>query len=382
MLVGEFCFFNIIFADTIILKGSGKKIQGKIIERTNTDTLVSVIINNEKDLLILPNNEIEAIELDKAVVSLIPEKGTTYINNDIGLKIMGPPGWYMYTAEELTRAEKVTKEAAGELSKKVDLGASPWQTKVVEFTKYPFGKAFPNANISLSFVDIYEAPTDLKNPLRYLNYKLDKIKKVVKNFEFIEDPKKIILNGKEGARAVVRYILPVYDKPREFKQIVSISFSGNFAIEMLVTNTYENFDNDKGVIEDCLQSLEVSGTKVDAAESKLYKVVGGGFMFKPEEQKAVYTLFLKLKQEISDSYYAEIEYENPDDLSKPIFMFVKLTDLIKTFENKKGLVLESPNLERLKPFKAYNITVKTYEDRNKDNLIDTLNQKIISFLNY
>lgn len=380
LVTGGLHFSTFVFADTIVLK-SGGKIKGKIKSQTDTTTFIET--HDGKDLLVLPNHEIEVIEIDKATVSLKAEEGTTYINDDIGIKLSGPQGWYMYSAEELTKADDATKEAAGELFKETELSQFPFRKKVVEFTKYTFAKVFPNPVISLSFFDMLGAPKDLKDPVNYMNFQLSNMQKLSKDSEIIEGPKKIIINGKKGVRAVVKYTIPVYNIPKNFKQIICFFPRGNFGIQLVVTNTYDNFDIDKEAIEQCVRSLEIldiPGPK--PAESNLYKAVAGGFVFKSKEKKAHYALLLEPKTKIKDSYYAEIEYENPSSPDRPIIVSVKAISLLQLLDKEETWVLESPLLDSLRPFKIYNITVRTYESESKQKVIDILNQKMISFFYY
>ncbi len=373
-------FLSFAFAETIILK-SGAKIEGKVVKQTDADTFIE--IHKGEDLFVLPNYEIEIIERDEAVISLKPSEGTIYVNDDIGIKISGPSGWYMYSAEELAKSDDATKEAAGELSKEIELSQFPARTKVVEFTKYPFAKVFPNPIISLSFFDMSNAPSELIDPINFINFKLSKLQRDSKNFEILKEPKKIVINTKEGSRATVKYSVPVYNEPKEFKQIVCFFPRGVFGIEVVATNVPENFDIDKEAIEQCIQSLEIAdipGPK--PAENHFYKVVGGGFVFKSKEKKANYVLLLKPKVKIKDSYYAEIEYDNPSNPNSPILVSTKVISLLELLAEEETLVLESPILDSLKPFKMYNITLRTYESEDKNKLIDTLNQKIISFFYY
>ena len=183
------CPLTVIFADTVILK-SGQKIKGKIARRTDTDTYM--VRGDGQNLWVIPNYKIEAIEKDESVISLTPEKGATYINKDIGLKIEGPSGWHMYSGEELAKAKGAVREAGGAVYKKLNSVEEPFITEVLEFTKYPFAKAYPNPTILISFFNMLGAPASLRDDISYLNFQLSKTQSSVKDFEFVENPQKII----------------------------------------------------------------------------------------------------------------------------------------------------------------------------------------------
>lgn len=365
-------------SDTVYLK-SGEKINGRVILRTKTD--IHIEINEGKDIFVLPNREIDRIEREKPTIELRAEKTTTYINEDIGIKIIGPPQWYMYVAQEVRKADEPLKELLGESYKenRGDSDKIPIQTKVVEFFKYPFAKVLPNPNITLSFFDSFGAPQELKTPIGYMNYSLAKAQKVAQEFKILKGPEKIFINGKEACIATIEFVMPIADISERFKQTRCICFNKNFIVEITATDTSENFDVNEKNFGDCISSLVIFDTVVIAINSELYRTAAGGFIFKPDKKKAAYALLLEPKKAIKDSYYLEIEFENPDDMNKPILTSAEVTGLIKIYSGKKYLALESPDFASLKPFKAYEARVKTYESKDKKKLIDTFAQKIISF---
>ena len=157
----------------------------------------------------------------------------------------------------------------------------------------------------------------------------------------------------------------------------------SFAIEISATDSVDKLDINKDVMRTCIQSLIIFEDIVQPSESQLYKVAGGGFLWQAKEEKAIYVLGLKPKLEIKNSYYLRIEYENPDDPNKPILMSGNIDSFLSNQDfDERILMFKSPLLNRLKPFKAYKVTVKTYTSNEKIDLVDTFTQSILSFLYY
>ena len=147
---------------TVYLK-SGSTMKGVILEGNEKEIFLET--DSGKNLVVLPLNEIDRIERNKPTVSLQHETDTVYDNKDIGIKIVGPAGWYKYSAEELAKLDEIKKEAESRLPEKAKSADYPFRTVAVEFTKYPLGKVYPNAIVSLEIIDMLGAPEELNTPI-------------------------------------------------------------------------------------------------------------------------------------------------------------------------------------------------------------------------
>lgn len=114
-------------------------------------------------------------------------------------------------------------------------------------------------------------------------------------------------------------------------------------------------------------------TEPRPVEGKYLKVQHGGVIIIPSG--AGFYINTTVKKSPKKDLYIVIEYENPNDKSKP------LTNDQKFLKTSKGFYFTSPSvINGIRGYESYEINVKIYDSKKKDRLLDQFTQKFRSYV--
>ncbi|MBM3248576.1 MAG: hypothetical protein FJZ10_04050 [Candidatus Omnitrophica bacterium] len=179
------------FAEVIYLK-SGKKHEGKIVERTDEYIKIDMGIGMPLTFFLDEIEKIEGNTISDNNIALSPSasasEGELYIDEDYGFEIKGPKGWF----KKLVYPDKIHT-----------------QRKSVRYNKYAQAEgetAFPTFVATTDIV-----PANISNAVDFSNLIIQEwIEILAENksgiLRVIEEPHEIEVNGIKGARAIFEMI--------------------------------------------------------------------------------------------------------------------------------------------------------------------------------
>lgn len=253
--VAPFCF-----AETIYLK-SGKIVEGKLIEKT--DDYIKIDFQGVSLTYFL--DEIEAIDGLKLDYSN-NKKQNYYVNEEYGISVTGPKGWYKISGEELIKIKKEANEAF----------LKDWNEKHKDDHKaIEFGKAFIDSqdNFGKSLCDFFKEP---KTPNKFIPhislgilYKIGSLKDINSEYELINHlnskqffpsqklispVEEVIINNKKVVTYTVEVQTQLQSVSIEVKQRHYLFLKNNFIIDLSCEAKKEEFNDNLPIFEKVINS--------------------------------------------------------------------------------------------------------------------------------
>lgn len=175
----------------------------------------------------------------------IVKASNVYVNEEFGINIKGPEGWFMISSEKEEQFfKKAVKESVERTNKEeainsvernvLDETADRYfkrQQRLVSFRKYSTSETYLSKNpmIAIDVKDISYKP-EIGSSMDYANYLVEGNRSST-TFKLVEAPNEIILNGNTGAR----YIYEIGSNTRKLsyffflpnRKICSLTFGAN-----------------------------------------------------------------------------------------------------------------------------------------------------------
>lgn len=249
--------FTPLFAETIYLK-SGKRIEGKIIERTNKTIKVEIMPGAAVTYSLDGVERIE--EVQPAAVTpdigqpMTESQGELYVNEEYGFEIRGPKGWFMHT------------DVGGQKNYPVSFNQS-------------VSDAFATPVLGAT---IDKIPLQVKTCIDFLNYTLpfqrEPVEKAGWQLVVIEQPHEVEVNGIRAARFIFDCI-PPEDKKAPIQRNMQYVFMKNdkTAISLMcLASGVASFEKHKNTFEQAINSFRFISLEYHIAEIKKLS-----FEFKP-----------------------------------------------------------------------------------------------------